>query len=96
MLNDNEKGIFCIMTSNNVQDLPPELTRSGRLDAIFYFSLPSQEEREEILSIHYKKRGYNLNEHFLLALRFDSYLFQYEEADAFWVGGWGLSAQWNF
>ena len=61
MLNDNEKGIFCIMTSNNVQDLPPELTRSGRLDAIFYFSLPSQEEREEILSIHYKKRGYNLN-----------------------------------
>ena len=40
--------------------------------------------------------GYNLNEHFLLALRFDSYLFQYEEADAFWVGGWGLSAQWNF
>ena len=35
MLNDNTNGIFCIMTSNNVRELPPELTRSGRLDGIW-------------------------------------------------------------
>lgn len=40
--------------------------------------------------------GYNLNEHLLLALKFDSSLIQYEDVDCFWVGGWGFSAQWNF
>lgn len=61
MLNDNDKGIFCIMTSNNVKDLPPELTRAGRLDAIWYFSLPTESERKDILNIHFKKRGYELS-----------------------------------
>ena len=50
------------MTSNNVRDLPPELTRAGRLDAIWYFSLPSKEEREEIFKIHFKKRNQNISE----------------------------------
>jgi len=40
--------------------------------------------------------GYNLNEHLLLALKLDTSLIQYENADVFGVGGWGLSAQWNF
>lgn len=61
MLNDNNKGIFCVMTSNNVQELPPELTRAGRLDAIWYFTLPTEDERKDILNIHFKKRGYNLS-----------------------------------
>lgn len=61
MLNDNDKGIFTIMTSNNVQDLPPELTRAGRLDAIFYFSLPNEGERREIFKIHFNKRKYNIS-----------------------------------
>ena len=65
MLNDNDKGIFVVMTSNNVQDLPPELTRAGRLDGIWYFGLPSEEERKEILDIHFKKRGYKLNDDIL-------------------------------
>lgn len=43
------------MTSNNVQDLPPELTRAGRLDATFYFGLPNKEERKEIFRIHLSK-----------------------------------------
>lgn len=42
--------------------LPPELTRAGRLDAIWYFSLPSKEEREEIFKIHFKKRNQNISE----------------------------------
>ena len=37
LLADNDKGIFTVMTSNNVNDLPPELTRAGRLDDIFFF-----------------------------------------------------------
>lgn len=61
MLNDNDRGIFCVMTSNNVQDLPPELTRAGRLDAIWYFTLPTEDERKDILDIHFRKRGYDLS-----------------------------------
>ena len=62
LLVENDNGIFTIMTSNNVRDLPPELTRAGRLDAIFYFSLPNKEEREEIFKIHFKKRNQNISE----------------------------------
>ena len=52
---DESKDIFTIMTSNNASALPPELTRSGRIDAIWYFSLPSSEERREIFKIHFAK-----------------------------------------
>ena len=62
MLVNNDKGIFTVMTSNNVKDLPPELTRAGRLDAIWYFSLPTEDERQEILAVHFKKRNQNVPE----------------------------------
>lgn len=62
MLNDNTNGIFCIMTSNNVKELPPELTRAGRLDAIFYFSAPNLEERKEIFKVHMNKKDLNVSE----------------------------------
>ena len=62
MLNDNTNGIFCIMTSNNVKDLPPELTRAGRLDAIWYFSTPTLEERKEIFKVHMKKKDLKASE----------------------------------
>lgn len=57
MLNDNTNGIFTIMTSNNVKDLPPELTRAGRLDAIWYFTTPNLEERKEIFKVHIEKKN---------------------------------------
>lgn len=60
MLNDNDKGIFCVMTSNNVRELPPELTRAGRLDAIFYFGAPNLEERKEIFKVHLSNKGLNV------------------------------------
>lgn len=56
-LNDNDNGVFVVMTSNDVSQLPPELTRAGRLDAIWFFGLPTPEEREQILDIHIKKIG---------------------------------------
>lgn len=45
------------MTSNDVSQLPPEFTRAGRLDAMWYFSLPTKEERKEIFRIHLNKTG---------------------------------------
>lgn len=43
------------MTSNNASTLPPELTRSGRLDTTWYFGMPMQTERREIFKIHLDK-----------------------------------------
>ena len=60
LLADNDNGIYTIMTSNNVKDLPPELTRAGRLDAIFYFALPTEDEREAIFNLHLNKRGHKV------------------------------------
>ena len=54
-LNDNDNGVFVVMTSNDVSQLPPELTRAGRLDAIWFFGLPTKEERKQILDIHLRK-----------------------------------------
>jgi len=52
-----DNDVFVVMTSNDVSQLPPELTRSGRLDAMWYFSLPTLEEREAIFKIHLDKTG---------------------------------------
>lgn len=64
-LNDNDNGVFVVMTSNDVSQLPPELTRAGRLDAIWYFGLPNQEERKQILNIHLNKCNKAVNEEVL-------------------------------
>lgn len=56
-LNDNDNGVFVVMTSNDVSQLPPELTRAGRLDAMWYFGLPTLEERRQIFNIHLAKTG---------------------------------------
>lgn len=61
-MNDNDNGIYVIMTSNDVSQLPPELTRAGRLDAIWYFGLPSVEERKSIFKIHFGKKGKNISD----------------------------------
>lgn len=59
-LSDKEAPVFVIATANNITNLPPELTRAGRFDDIFFVSLPHQKEREEIFAIHLKKRGYEV------------------------------------
>lgn len=61
-LNDNENGVFVVMTSNDVSQLPPELTRAGRLDATWYFTLPTLEERKEIFKIHLAKVNKEVDE----------------------------------
>ncbi|MDJ0780111.1 MAG: AAA family ATPase [Gammaproteobacteria bacterium] len=54
---ENRAAVFIVATSNNIEQLPPELVRKGRLDEIFFVDLPTAEIRAEIFSIHLGKRG---------------------------------------
>ena len=53
---ENTHPVFIVATSNNIDRLPPELIRKGRLDEIFFVDLPTREIRREILKIHLDKR----------------------------------------
>jgi SpoVK/Ycf46/Vps4 family AAA+-type ATPase len=55
-LQDRKEPIFIVATCNDLSKLPPELTRKGRFDEIFFIDLPHREERKEIFSLHLKKR----------------------------------------
>lgn len=59
---EESKNIFTVMTSNDVAALPPELTRSGRLDTTWYFGLPTEEERKEIFNIHFAIKDKNVSD----------------------------------
>ena len=48
-LNDHQYPIFFIATSNNREQLPPELFRAGRFDEIFIVLPPNDQERLEII-----------------------------------------------
>lgn len=54
---ENRARVFVVATSNDIQKLPPELMRKGRLDEIFFVDLPDRNARETIVSLHLKKRG---------------------------------------
>lgn len=60
-LNDPQ-GVYTVMTSNDITQLPPELTRIGRVDALWYFSLPDEDERREIAKIHVNKNDLTITE----------------------------------
>jgi SpoVK/Ycf46/Vps4 family AAA+-type ATPase len=49
--------VFVIASANNISNLPPELTRRGRFDAIFYVLFPTLKERNEVIKIHLRKRA---------------------------------------
>jgi SpoVK/Ycf46/Vps4 family AAA+-type ATPase len=68
LLAENDRGIYTVMTSNNVEDLPPELTRAGRLDGIIYFNLGDAEERKAIFNVHLNKRGHKLPDDVLIQI----------------------------
>lgn len=56
-LNDTTADVFVVATSNDINALPPELTRKGRFDEIFFADLPNAEERAEIVKIQLRKVG---------------------------------------
>jgi len=55
-LQDRTAPVFVVTTSNNIAELPPELTRKGRFDEIFFVDLPTAEDRKEIFAVHLRKR----------------------------------------
>lgn len=56
-LQEKQSSSFIVATVNKTSSLPPELTRKGRFDEVFYIDLPSPEDRAEILDIHIRKKG---------------------------------------
>ncbi|MCP4643613.1 MAG: AAA family ATPase [bacterium] len=51
-IQEKTSPVFVVATANDVQHLPPELLRKGRLDEIFFVDLPRTRERAEIFHIH--------------------------------------------
>ena len=56
-MSEREASVFLVATANNIDRLPPELIRKGRLDEVFFVDLPSAEVRAEILRIHLQQRN---------------------------------------
>ena len=56
---ERRSRVFIVATANDIQALPPELVRKGRLDEIFFVDLPDAETRGEILRIHLARRKQN-------------------------------------
>ena len=51
-LQDKQSQVFVIATLNRLDALPPELTRVGRFDEIFYVGFANAFERKQIISLH--------------------------------------------
>lgn len=56
-MQERKSDVFMVMTANQVESLPPELIRSGRVDAVYWVDLPDDIQRGEIIKIHLKKVG---------------------------------------
>jgi len=54
--------VFVVATANNIAGLPPEFTRKGRFDEVFFVDLPSDRERLAILEAHLARFGAELSE----------------------------------
>ncbi|MCW9013082.1 MAG: AAA family ATPase [Gammaproteobacteria bacterium] len=54
---ENKHPVFIVATANQIEALPPELIRKGRLDEIFFVDLPDHPARQSIFKIHFKKRN---------------------------------------
>jgi len=54
-LNDHTSQVFVIATCNDYSKIPPEYTRMGRWDAIFFVDNPGAREQLDILDIYLKQ-----------------------------------------
>ena len=54
---ENEAPVFIVATANEIDRLPPELLRKGRLDEIFFVDLPRDEVRRDLFTYHLKRRN---------------------------------------
>jgi len=55
-MQEKASDVMVIATANNIKGIPPEFTRKGRFDELFWVDLPTPSEREEILKIHLTKK----------------------------------------
>jgi SpoVK/Ycf46/Vps4 family AAA+-type ATPase len=55
-MEEKKKSVFVVATANNISRIPPEFSRAGRFDAIFFLDLPTFNERKEIFQVHLLKR----------------------------------------
>jgi len=53
---EKRERVFLVATANDIEALPAELLRKGRVDEIFFVDLPDGVTRERILDIHLRKR----------------------------------------
>jgi SpoVK/Ycf46/Vps4 family AAA+-type ATPase len=67
-LQEKNLGVFLVATANNLDLLPPELLRKGRFDEIFFVDLPTEKERQEILSVQLSHRKQDQKQFDLAAL----------------------------
>jgi len=51
-LNDRTSDVYVVCTANDVTKLPPEFTRAGRFDAVFFVDLPSRAEKDSIWQLY--------------------------------------------
>lgn len=51
-MNDRTSDVFVVCTSNDVSRLPPEFSRSERLDSCFFLDLPGREEKDAIWNLY--------------------------------------------
>lgn len=58
---ENDAPVFVVATANDIEALPPELVRKGRLDEIFFVDLPDIATRVRIFDIHLGRRGFDSN-----------------------------------
>jgi AAA+ superfamily predicted ATPase len=56
-LQERRAMVFVAATANDVERLPPELSRRGRFDEIFFVDLPNVKERQDILRLQLRRRG---------------------------------------
>lgn len=54
-LSEHKSPVFVIATSNDHTKLPPELTRKGRFDELFWIDLPTDEDRLAITTVLLKR-----------------------------------------
>ncbi|QDV90797.1 ATP-dependent zinc metalloprotease FtsH [Phycisphaerae bacterium RAS2] len=56
-MQEHRAPVFIVATANDIEALPPELLRKGRFDEIFFVDLPTPAVREQVFTIHLRKRS---------------------------------------
>jgi len=65
---EKKAAVFLVATANDIEALPPELIRKGRLDEIFFVDLPKDDIRASIFSIHLRARDLDPANYDVMAL----------------------------